>query len=102
MLATSMHADLAWLALSRHGRVPHYHVLPACVMSIETGLCSHTRALRGALDVSVDTKCSYYSEYFPLSFPPGKPDRLLFADVGTATIATMVLSLHSGRVKDSA
>ena len=78
MLATSMQANLAWLALSR---VPHYHVLPTCVMSNETGLCSHTRALRGALDVTVDAKCSY-TDYLLLSFPPAKPDTLLFADVG--------------------
>ena len=71
-------------------------------MSIETGLCSHTRALRGALGVSIDTKCSYSEYLFSFDFPARKPDTLLFADVGTATIAKMELSLHSGRVKDSA
>ena len=50
-------------------------------MSIETGSCSHTRELRGVFGVTFDVKSSY-SEYLLLTFPPGKPDTLLLADVG--------------------
>ena len=80
-----MHANLAWLAISKGTALPRA-ILP-WVMSIETGLCSHTRALRGVFGVPDDAKCSLCSEYLLLSFPPGKPDTWFFMPTwGTAII----------------